>query len=78
MIFHDAIATRVEIYDATERELDLVHFSGCGTLTMRLRHTREKEVRIDRRVAKELVLCFDHFARHEQLPLSFPQPEYHI
>lgn len=78
MIFHDASATRVEIYDASHRELDLVHFAGRGTLTMRLRDSRHKEARIDQRLAAELAFFFDHFARNGQLPISFPQPEYHI
>lgn len=78
MIYHDHIATRVEIDDASWRELDLVHFAGCHTLTMRMRDHRHAESRIDRRVASELSHLFDHFARNGELPISFPQPEYYI
>lgn len=78
MIFHDDIATRVEIDDASWREIDLVHFSGLGTLTMRMRSHNHTEARIDARTARELAHCLDHFARHQLLPISFPQPEYFI
>lgn len=78
MIYHDDIATRVEIDDAGHRQVNLTHFAGRGTMTMFMQQGNHLEMRIDRRVAAELAILFDHFARNGQLPISFPQPEHYI
>lgn len=78
MIYHDDIATRVEFDDASHRQLDLTHFAGRGTMTLSMPRCAFREARVDRRLARELAHVFDHFSRHEQLPHSFPRPDYEI
>ena len=78
MIWHDDIATRVSIDDASHREINLTHFAGNGTLTMKMPQSTFHEARIDQRTAGELAHLFDHFSRHGQLPISFPRPDYMI
>ena len=78
MTWHDDIATRVQVDDASHRALNLTHFAGRGTVTMQMPSCLHREARIDRRTAGELAHLFDHFSRHEQLPITFPQPDYMI
>jgi hypothetical protein len=78
MIYHDDIATRVELYDARHRELDVTHFAGNGTMTLMMPQTRHREACVDGRLARELAHLFDHFSRHGQLPITFPEPDYMI
>lgn len=76
MIFHDGFATRIEVYDATCRSVDLCHFAGRTTLSVVLPDNhRYREIRADRRTARELAALFDHFARHEQLPHRHAPPD---
>jgi len=78
MIWHDDIATRVEIDDASHRPLNLTHFAGNRTLTMMMPYCAHREARIDQRTAGEMAHLLDHFARHGQLPTSFPRHDYMI
>ena len=78
MIWSDDIATRVEIDDASHRTVSIVHYAGAGTCTMLMPQSQHRESRIDRRTAAELAFIYDHFARHGQLPTSFPRPEFMI
>ena len=78
MTWHDDIATRVQIDDASHRPLNLTHFAGNRTLTMMMPYCRHREARIDQRTAGELAHLFDHFSRHGHLPIQFPQPDYMI
>ena len=78
MIWSDETATRIEIDDASHRTLSITHFAGAGTCSMLMPQSEHRESRIDRRTAAELAYVSDHFARHGQLPTSFPRPEYMI
>jgi hypothetical protein len=74
----DGIATCFDLYDATHRKFTVGHFAACSLAFMNLSAARDKEIRIDRRVARELSYICDHFARHNQLPQSFPEPDFMI
>ena len=78
MTYHDEVATRVELCDASHREFDLTHFAGKGILILAMPQCSHREARIDRRMAGELAHLFDHFARHGQLPVTYPRPDYAI
>ena len=74
----DDIATCFDLYDATHRKFTLAHFAACSLASMNLADARHSEIRIDRRVAGEIAHLLAHFARHNQFPQSFPQPDFMI
>lgn len=74
----DDIATCLDLDDATHRSFTIGHFHSGSLAFMNLARCRDKEIRIDRRTAAEIAHIMDHFARHNQLPRSFPQPDYMI
>ena len=78
MIRHDGLATCHDLYDATERRYTIGHFHTSGLAFLNMRQHNHQALRMDRRVARELSFLTDHFARHEQLPTSFPQEDYMI
>lgn len=78
MIRSDAVATCHDLSDATERPFVVGHLAGSTVLFLNLRYTSHKELRLTRHGAAELALILDHFARHEQLPTSFPREDFHI
>ncbi len=78
MIRSDAVATQHTLHDATERPFVLGHMAGSGLAYLNLRYHHHKEIRLDSRTARELAHLLDHFARHQQLPTSFPREDYHI
>lgn len=71
-------ATQLSFEDASWRPFSLVHYHGRGTATFFLKDHRHHELRIDRRVARELARTFDHFARHQELPLWGHEPDWSI
>ena len=75
MTWHDEIATRVQIDDASHRPLNLTHFAGNRLLTMMMPYCRHREARIDQRTAGEMAHLLDHFARHGQLPSKTARPD---
>ena len=74
----DGIATCFDLYDATHRKFSISHFAACSLASMNLADARDKEIRIDRRTAAEIAHIMDYFARHNQLPRSFPEPDFQI
>lgn len=70
MLIYEAndYAESIVIDDASWRRVSLCHFKGCGTMTVDLNLSREKEFRVDARTARELAYVFDHFARHQSFP----------
>lgn len=78
MIRRDDTATCYDLDDATHRVFTVGHFHGSSLAYLNLELARFRELRIDRRVARELVYLLDHFARHNQLPRSFPDPDFQI
>lgn len=45
---------------------------------MMMPYCAHREARIDQRTAGEMAHLLDHFARHGQLPTSFPRHDYMI
>lgn len=74
----DDHATCLDLYDATHRRFTIGHFHAGSLAFLNLARARDKELRIDRRVAAEIAHIMDHFARHNQLPRAFPEPDFQI
>lgn len=74
----DDTATCLDLCDATHRTFTIGHSHSGSLAFLNLALCRDKELRIDRRVAAEIAHILDHFARHNQLPRSFPPPDFMI